>query len=332
MNYHEIIANLKKRIFHPVYLLTGDEPYYIDAIADFIEEKILPENEREFNQLVVYGRDTDMQAIISNCKRYPMMASHFVLVVREAQELDNYEGLEQYLEKPLASTILVFCHKYKKFDGRTKLAKRIKELGVFFDSPKIYDNKIPDWIVNYLKERSFNITPKASMLLTEFLGNNLGKIVNELEKMLINLRPGTLIDEVIIEENIGLSKDFNVFELQKAIGQKNILKANMIVRYFAANLKENPLLKVIPILNQYFLKLMIIHQLADKSPKSVAAAIGVHPFLAGEYLEASRKLSFEKLRGIISILHEYDLRIKGINNESTPEGELMREMLYKIMH
>jgi DNA polymerase III subunit delta len=332
MNYNEIIANLKKRIFHPVYLLTGDEPYYIDAIADFIEEKILPGNEREFNQLVVYGRDTNLQAIISNCKRYPMMASHFVIVVREAQELDNYEGLEQYLEKPLASTILVFCHKYKKFDGRTKLAKRIKELGVFFDSPKIYDNKIPDWIVNYLKERSFNITPKASMLLTEFLGNNLGKIVNELEKMLINLRPGTLIDEVIIEENIGLSKDFNVFELQKAIGQKNILKANMIVRYFAANLKENPLLKVIPILNQYFLKLMIIHQLADKSPKSVASAIGVHSFLAGEYFEASRKLSFEKLRGIISILHEYDLRIKGINNESTPEGELMREMLYKIMH
>ncbi len=332
MKHQEIIANLKKRIFHPVYLLTGDEPYYIDSIADFIEENILSENEREFNQLVLYGRDTNMQAIISNCKRYPMMASHFVVVVREAQELDNYDGLEQYLEKPLASTILVFCHKYKKFDGRTRLAKKIKEQGVFFDSPKIYDNKIPDWIVNYLKERSFNISPKASMLLTEFLGNNLGKIVNELEKMIINLRPGTLIDEVIIEENIGLSKDFNVFELQKAIGQRNILKANLIVRYFAANLKENPLLKVVPILNQYFLKLMIIHQLTDKSPKSVAAAIGVHPFLAGEYLEASRKLSFEKLRGIVSILREYDLRAKGINNESTPEGELMREMLYKILH
>ena len=332
MNHHEIIANLKKRIFHPVYLLTGDEPYYIDAIADFIEENILSENEREFNQLVVYGRDTNMQAILSNCKRYPMMASHFVVVVREAQELDNYDGLEQYLEKPLASTILVFCHKYKKIDGRTRLAKKIKELGVFFDSPKIYDNKIPDWIANYLKEHSFNISPKASMLLTEFLGNNLGKIVNELEKMIINLRPGTLIDEVTIEENIGLSKDFNVFELQKAIGQRNILKANLIVRYFAANLKENPLLKVIPILNQFFLKLMIIHQLTNKSQKSVAAAIGVHPFLAGEYLEASRKLSFEKLRGIVSILREYDLRAKGINNESTPEGELMREMLYKILH
>jgi DNA polymerase III subunit delta len=332
MNYNDILTNLKKRIFHPVYLLTGEEPYYIDVISDYIENNILNESEREFNQLVLYGRDTDMSSIISNCKRYPMMASHFVVSVREAQELDSFEALESYLEKPLDSTILVISYKYKKFDGRTKLAKKIKEKGVLFESPKIYDNKIPDWITNYLKERSYSIAPKASILLTEFLGTNLGKIVNELDKMLINLRDGAVIDEDVIERNIGISKDYNIFELQRALGQKNILKANMIVKYFAANLKENPLLKVIPILHGYFVKLMIFHQLNDKSQQNVAAALGVHPFVVKEYLEAGRNISFGKLTDIISILREYDLRAKGLNNESTPEGELMREMVYRILH
>lgn len=332
MNYNNIISNLKKRIFHPVYLLCGDEPYYIDVISGYIEENILNESEREFNQLVLYGRDTDMPSIISSCKRYPMMASHFVVSVREAQELNNLNGLEKYLEKPLDSTIIVISYKYKKFDKRTRLAKRIKEKGIFFESPKIYDNKIPDWITNYLKGRSCSITPKASILLSEFLGTNLGKIVNELDKILINLKENALIDEEIIEQNIGISKDYNVFELQRALGQNNILKANMIIRYFAANPKENPLLKVIPILHQYFVKLMICHQVGNKSQQHVAAALGVHPFIAKEYQQASRNISFHKLGEIISILREYDLRAKGLNNESTPEGELMKEMVYKILH
>lgn len=332
MNYQEIIANLKKRIFHPIYFLTGEEPYYIDEIADYIEDHILNENEREFNQIVLYGRDTDMPSVVSNCKRYPMMASHFVVIVREAQDLNSFEGLEQYLEKPLDSTILTICYKYKKFDKRTKLARKLKEKGVFFESPKIYDNKIPDWINNYLKEKGHRITPKASILLTEFLGNNLGKIFNELNKILINLKEGTEIDENNIEQNIGISKDFNVFELQKALGQKNILKANQIVKYFAANPKENPLLKIIPILHQFFVKLMIYNQLKDKSQQSVAAALGVHPFIAREYIEAGRNLKMSKLSEIISVLREYDLRAKGLNNESTTEGELMREMVYKILH
>lgn len=332
MNHKDIIANISKRIFHPVYLLTGEEPYYIDLISDYIEENVLNESEREFNQLVFYGRDTDMSAIVSNCKRYPMMASHFVVSIREAQELDNFDVLEAYLDKPLESTILVISYKYKKFDGRTKLAKKIKERGVFFESPKIYDNKVPDWILNYLKERSRSITPKASILLTEFLGTNLGKIANELDKMLINLKEGETIDENIIEQNIGISKDYNIFELQKALGQKNVLKANMIVKYFAANLKENPLLKVIPILHQYFVKLMVYHQLQDKSQQIAAAALGVHPFLVKEYQEACRNISFSKLTEIISILREYDMRAKGLYNESTPEGELMRELVYKILH
>lgn len=332
MNYNDIIANLKKRIYHPVYFLTGEEPYYIDAISSYIEENVLDENEREFNQLTLYGRDTDMPSVISNCKRYPMMSSHFVVSVREAQELDNFDGLEHYLDKPLGSTILVISYKYKKFDGRTKLAKKLKEKGLFFESPRIYENKIPDWIANYLKEKDCTIAPKASIMLTEFLGTNLGKIANELDKILISLKEGGVITEEIIEQNIGISKDFNVFELQKAIGQKDILKANMIIRYFAANPRENPLQKVIPILHSYFVKLMIYHQLTDKSQQSAASALGVNPFIVREYQEAARKLDFEKLTQIVSVLREYDLRGKGLNNESTTEGELMREMVYKILH
>jgi len=332
MSYNDIIANLKKQIYHPVYFLTGEEPYYIDAISAFIEDNVLTESEREFNQLILYGRDTDMLTVISNCKRYPMMSSHFVVSVREAQEIDGFDGLEQYLEKPLVSTILVLSYKYKKFDGRTRLAKKLKEKALFFESPKIYENKIPDWISAYLKDRSCSIEPKASIMLAEFLGTNLGKIANELDKILINLKQGSIITENMVEQNIGISKDFNVFELQRAIGQKDILKANMIVRYFAANLRENPLQKVVFILHQFFVKLMIYHQLADKSQQSAASALGVHPFVVKEFQDAARKLDFEKLTGIISILREYDMRGKGLNNESTTESELMREMLYKILH
>lgn len=288
MNYNDIIANLKKRIFHPVYMLTGEEPYYIDLIAEFIETNTLNENEREFNQLILYGRDTNIPSIISNCKRFPMMASHFVVIVREAQDLESFDGLEKYLEKPLESTILVLCYKYKKFDGRTKLGRKIKEKGFYFESPKIYDDKIPDWIVAYLKTRSFSITPKVGMLLTEYLGSNLGKIANELDKMLINLKPGSEINENVIERYIGVSKDYNVFELQRAIAQRNILKANMIVNYFVANLKENALLKIIPMLYQYFVKVMIFHQLTDKSTQSIASALGINPFFAGSILKRAK--------------------------------------------
>lgn len=332
MTYQEIISNLKKRIFHPVYLLTGDESYFIDKISDFIAENILTETEREFNQAILYGRDTTMPAIISHCKRYPMMASHYVVIVREAQELDNMEGLEQYLEKPLESTILAICYKYKKFDGRTKLAKKIKERGILFESPKIYENKIPDWIAEYLKNRSFTLTPRAGILLTEFLGTNLGKIANELDKMLINLKAGATVTEEVIEQYIGVSKDYNVFELQKAVAQKDFLKANRIVNYFCANLKENALLKVIPMLYQYFIKVMIYHQLTDKSQQGIAKALSIHPFVTKEYQEAGRNLGYDKLKQNISVLRVYDLRAKGINNESTTEGELMREMVYKLMH
>ena len=332
MTYSEILNNLKKQIYHPVYLLTGEESYYIDLLTDFFELNILNETEREFNLHILYGKDTNISAVLSNCKRYPMMASHVVLIVREAQDIGSFEGLDLYLENPPKSTILVLCYKNKKFDLRTKAGKKIKEKGVFFDSPKIYDNKIPDWITAYLKERSFSISPKIGLLLSEYLGNNLRKIANELDKMLLNLKSGSEINEDTIERHIGISKDYNIFELQDAIAENNILKANMIVYYFIANLKENPLLKIIPILYQYFIKIMKLHQLADKSPQSIASALGVSPFFTKDYIKAAKNLSFQKLAENISILREYDMRIKGIDNESTSEGELMKEMIYKIMH
>jgi len=332
MTYNEIISNLKKRIFHPVYFLTGEEPYFIDEISSFIENSILDESEREFNQIVLYGRDTDMKSVINNCKRYPMMASHFVVIVREAQDLDDLEGLEKYLEKPLESTVLVLSYKYKKVDGRTALSKKIKDKAVFFESPRIYDNKIPDWITTFLKGRNYGISPKASFMLAEYLGAQLGKIVNELEKLMINLKEGSVIDESIIEQNIGISKDFNVFELQNAFMKKDVLKANMIVKYFAANPKENPLLKVVPIVYGFFLKVLMYQQLPDKSQQNAARELGINPFFVKDYQEAARHYSFDKLVHIIAVMREYDLRGKGINNDSAEDGELMREMIYKIMH
>ncbi|MDP2422859.1 MAG: DNA polymerase III subunit delta [Bacteroidales bacterium] len=332
MTFQEIISNLRKRIFHTVYLLTGDEPYYIDEIAGFVEKNVLSPEEREFNQLVFYGRDTNMPSVISHCKRYPMIASHFVVIVREAQDLESLEGLESYLAKPLASTILVLCYKYKKFDGRTKLAKKIKEKAIFFESAKLYDNKIPGWIETYLQQNGMKVTPKAAEIMAEYLGSDLGKIVNELQKLLINLAPGTIINDVLVEQNIGISKDFNVFEFQKALGHKNIFKANLIANYFAANPRENHILKIIPILYYYFLKLMIYHQLDNKNDDNAAKALGVNPFILKDYKLAAQHYDLQKLGSIIGLLRQYDLRAKGVDNESTSDGELLKEMVYKILH
>ncbi len=332
MTFQEIISNLRRHIYHPVYFLTGEESYFIDEIAEFVETNVLSPEEREFNQLVVYGREVDMRTIISHCKRYPMMSSHFVVIVREAQDLDNLDGLEAYLDKPLLSTLLVLCYKYKKFDGRTKLAKKIKEKAVFFESAKLYDNKIPGWIESYLVQKSIAITPKAAEMLAEYLGNDLGKIVNELNKLVIGMSSGTMITDDLVEQNIGISKDFNIFEFQKALGQKSIYKANLIANYFASNPKDNHILRIIPILYSYFLKLMIYHQLDQKSDENAAKVLGVNPFFLKDYKQAAQNYDLKKLSSIIDLLRHYDLRSKGVENESTTDGELLREMVYRILH
>lgn len=327
-----ILSDLKKRIFSPVYFLYGEEPYFIDLISGYIEDNVLSEQEKEFNQTIVYGKDTDAAGIIGSARRYPMMSSHQVLIVKEAQDVPDPEGLLNYLQNPVPTTILVLCYKYGRIDKRKSFYKALEKAGVVFESAPLYDNRIPDWIAGYAGEHGYRITPKAAALLGEFVGNELSKIVNELTKLFINLPAGSEINEDTIERNIGISKDFNVFELQKALGKKDVYKANLIIRYFAANPKENPLVKIIPGLYSYFTKVLIYHYLPDKSRNAAAAALGVIPFFVSDYQLAAKNYPVPKLVSLISCLREYDLKAKGVDNVSATDGELMKEMVYRILH
>lgn len=330
--FDTILNNLKNRILHPVYLLYGEEPYFIDLLSDHIETSLLTESEQEFNQTVVYGKDRKVPEIISMAKRYPMMANFQVIIVKEAQELDDIEAFTDYAENPVKTTVLVLCYKYGKLDGRKKIFKAIERNGVVFESPKLYDSKIPDWIQGYVGKLGYRINEKSAFLLLEFLGNDLGKIVNEIGKLSINLAPGTLITEDYIERNIGISKDFNVFELQKALGTKDVFKANQIILHFAANPKENPLVKVIPILFSFFSKILLYHSLEDKSKKNAASELGVNPYFLGDYQTAAKNYSVQRIHTVVSLLREYDLRSKGVGNGSATDSELMKELVWRILH
>jgi DNA polymerase-3 subunit delta len=332
MTFDQIIDKLKNKIYYPVYFLMGEEAFYIDEISDYIEKNVLTETEKEFNQTVIYGRDTSVLSIISAAKRYPMMANYQVVIIKEAQDVQKIEELEKYIENPLQSTLLVINYKYKKIDKRKTFAKLIEKKGVLFESKKLYDNQVQAWITNYVSQKGYRITPKANAMLAEYLGTDLGKIVNEISKLVLNVPEKAEINDSLVEQNIGISKDFNIFELQNAIGTKNIVKANQIANYFAASPKENPLVKTIIMLFSYFTKLLIYHQLNDKSKNNVASALSVHPNFVRDYEIAARNYSPKKLADIISLLREYDLRSKGVNNVNTSEGELLREMLFKILH
>jgi DNA polymerase-3 subunit delta len=339
--YEQIIKDLKNKVYYPVYFLQGDEPYYIDKIADYIEANVLESSEKEFNQSVLYGKDLDVLTLISYAKRYPMMSNYQVVLVKEAQDLKNLVSKEdkdqknpllEYIQHPLTSTILVFCYKYKSLDKRTKLAKAVEKNSVLFESKKLYDNKIPDWINQYVLSKGHRINPKASILLSEYLGVDLTKITNEIDKLLLNLKPGDEISIQSIEDNIGISKDYNIFELHAALGKKNILKANRIVNYFAANPKNNPMVLTIPQLYSYFMKVMTYHSLNDRSRNNVASALGVNPYFVSEYESAAKSYTQGQTVQIISYLREYDLKSKGVNNGSSDEGSLLKELVYKILH
>ena len=333
VTYEEIISDLKNRIFKPVYFLAGEEPYYIDLITEYIEEKVLPEAEKSFNQMVLYGDDTNIPSIIDTARRFPMMASHQVIIIKEAQSLKKLEDLIIYLEKPLLSTILVFSYKYKTLDKRTKLFKTLESYGVYFESARIRDYLIPGWIERYLMTKGIRIDQGASAMLTEYLGTDLHKIVNELDKLIITLPEGKpLITTILIEKNIGISKDYNNFELQKAIGEKDVLKANMIVHYFANNPKENPIMLTIASLFGYFSKLLTYHYLTDKSKNNVAALLKVNPFFVKDYETSAAKYNVSKTVQIISLLRTYDVRSKGYGDPGTEPGDLLKELVYKILH
>lgn len=332
-SFDEILTDLRNRIFKPVYFLAGEEPYFVDKISDYIEEKVLSESDKAFNQIIIYGDDTSIAAIIDTARRFPMMSSHQVVIVKEAQSLKKIEDLAFYLENPLQSTLLVFCYKYKSLDKRTKLFRLLESSAVYFESPRLRDYQIPAWIDSYLMKRGIKTEPSASAMLTEYLGTDLHKIANELEKLIITLPAGKpLITNALIEKNIGISKDYNNFELQKAVGERNILKANMIVRYFSNNQKDNPLTLTIASLFSFYSKLLTYHYLADKSKNNVASALKVNPFFVKDYEGAANKYNAKKTVQVISLLRTFDMKSKGFGDAGTEPGDLLKEMIYRILH
>ena len=351
---NQILIDLKRRIFKPVYFLSGEETYYIDMISDYIEKNVLDESEQEFNQTILYGKEADMNTIISAAKRFPMMSEYQVVIVKEAQNLkelgkssggdddesetttkkstSSANALTAYLQQPQSSTILVFCYKYKTLDKRSTTYKSLQKNHVFLETKKLYDNQLPDWITTYVQDKKFRIGPKASFLLAEFLGNDLSKITNEIEKLLINLKEGDEIPPELVQDNIGISKEFNVFELQDALAKKDILKANRIINYFSANEKEHPAVMTLSSLYGYFTKILLYHFSPDKSKFAVAQALGVNPFFVDGYVKASQNYGTAKLKAIFGYLKEYDLKTKGVDNSGVNNGELLKELIFKVLH
>ncbi|WP_114939002.1 DNA polymerase III subunit delta [Mucilaginibacter endophyticus] len=340
MTAAEILKDLKNRKFKPLYLLHGEEPYFIDLVSNYVEHHLLPEHERGFNQTVVYGKDTDIMTVLNAAKRYPMMADYQVVLVKEAQDMkwgkedDNKKSIDpvlSYLENPLPSTILVFCYKYGKFDKRKKTYKAIEKKGLIFESATLYDNKVPAWVEGYVSEKGYKMNQQGSAMIAEYLGNDLAKIANELEKLMLNVSAGQEITLKHIQDNIGISKEYNVFELQTALTKKDAYKVNQIINYFEANPKSNPIVLVLGNLNNFFSKVLVYHYVKDKTPQNLAKEMGVNPYFIKDYEQAARNYPLGKVFQVISYLREYDLKSKGVESNA-PHGELMKELMFKILH
>jgi DNA polymerase III subunit delta len=329
----KIINDIKAGNIKPIYFLMGEEPYFIDKLTEYIEQNILQEHERDFNQTILYGRDVTIEDVVGNAKRFPMMADRQVVVVREAQELSRtIDKIESYVENPQPTTVLVFAYKYKTLDKRKKVTKLLDKNGVVFESKKMYDNQVGTWISRVLQGKGYSIEPKANAMLVEFLGNDLSRISNELNKLQIILPKGHTINPKDIEENIGFSKDFNVFELQNALGSKNQLKAYQIAQYFADNPKDNPMVVTTSLVFSFFIKLLKYHGLKDKNPKNVAAVLGVSPFFLKDYDVALKNYPMKKVSSIVATLRDIDVKSKGVGANSLPNHDLLKEMLVKIFN
>ncbi|MFD1316121.1 DNA polymerase III subunit delta [Namhaeicola litoreus] len=329
----QIQEDISKGHVQPIYFLMGEEAYYIDRITAIIENDVLKEEEKGFNQLVLYGRDVSVDDIISNAKRYPMMAERQVVIVKEAQHLSRtIEDLCAYAENPQMSTVLVICYKYKTLDKRKKLAKVIGKHGVLFESKKLYENQVPDWIDYVLNEKGYTIQVKAAQMLVEFLGTDLGKISNELEKLMLIVPAQTQINATHIEENIGISKDFNNFELKSAIIERNVFKANQIIQYFSQNPKSNPIIMTISLLNSFFTQLLMYHGLKDKGRINASKALGVSPYALKDIERAAKTYPMRKVAQVISHLREADLQSKGVNAGQSTHGDILKQLLFKILH
>ena len=328
-----IVNDIKAGNIKPIYFLMGEEPYYIDRLSDYIEKNLLTEEEKGFNQTVLYGRDVSVDDIVSAAKRYPMMAERQVIIVKEAQDLaKSIDKFESYASDPMLTTVLVLCYKYKTLDKRKKVTKLFEKTGLVFESKKLYENQVGQWITRVLQAKKYSIEPKASAMLVEFLGTNLEKINNELEKLQIILPVGTTISASDIEENIGFSKDYNIFELRKAIGEKNQLKSYKIAQYFSENPKDHPLVMTTGMLFSFFVQLLQYHGLKDKNPKNVAALLKVNPFFLKDYDVALRNYPMKKVSKIVTLLRDIDVKSKGVGANSLPQHELLKEMLVGIFN
>ena len=329
----KILNEIKQGNIKPIYFFMGEEPYYIDRLTEYIENNILTEEEKGFNQMVLYGKDVSVEDVISNAKRYPMMADRQVVIVKEAQELSRtIEKLESYAENPQPTTVLVFAYKYKTLDKRKKITKTLEKKGVVFESKKLYDNQVGDWIKRVLQGKNYNIEPKAAAMLVEFLGNDLSKIGNELDKLMIILPVGSTINPKVIEENIGISKDYNVFELRKAIGERDELKAYKIADYFSQNPKDNPLVMTTGLVFGFFSQLLQYHGLKDRNPSNVAKMLKVNPYFVKDYDIALRNYPMKKVSAVIAALRDIDVKSKGVGANAIPQSDLLKEMLVKIFN
>lgn len=334
MTFEQIKADIKARKYKPVYLLMGDEPYYIDELTEMLTSSVLPEEERDFNQNILYGMETDVRTVITLARSYPMMSDYQLIVIKEAQNLSKIEELEVYVKNPLNTTILVLNYKNGSLDKRKKLYAEIDKQGVIMESKKIPDYKIPAFISSYIQSKNLSIDQKSAQMLSDYLGNDLSKITNEVAKLLIAIPPNQRqITAELIEENIGISKDFNNFELLNAIINKNIFKVNQIADYFEKNPKNNPMIMTMSILFNFFSNLMICYWAKNKTEQGIATELGFrNPYQAKDYVVALKNYNAFKCMEIISLLRTYDARSKGVDNTSTRDGELLKELLYKITH
>ena len=331
MNAEKILTDLRKKVYKPVYWLEGDEEYFIDQVISFAEHSILSPEEASFNQTVFYGRDAAWADVVNAAMRYPMFAEKQVVILKEAQSMRDLEKLEPYISKPLDSTILFIAYKNKKVDGRTKLAKLLKEKAVYFTTKKLYDSELPEWTQALIRSKGFTITNKALFLLIDHIGNDLNRLNNEVDKLVLNLSDRKNITEDEVENYVGISKEFNVFELQQAIAQKDLYKAIRIINYFEANPKAAPLPLIFPSLYNFFSKVQMIYSVPVRDEKSVAAAIGVNNFFVRDYLQTATRFSAHEVEKLILLLHQYNLKGIGINDAGSTDGMLLKEMVVKMI-
>lgn len=331
MSIEKILTDLKKSNFKPVYWLEGEEEFFIDQVIHYAENRILPENEASFNLSVFYGRDCSWPDLVNACRKYPMFADRQVVILKEAQNMKDLDKLEAYIEKPLSSTLLFVAYKGKKIDGRTKLAKLLKDKAVLFTAKKMYDNELPEWTSGLIKSKGYSITNKALFLLIDHIGNDLSRLNNEVDKLTLNLQDRKNITEDDVETYVGISKDFNVFELQQAIAHRDLYKAVRIIQYFEANPKAAPIQLIFPSLYNFFSKVQMIYSVPSKDEKAIASAIGVNNFFVRDYLQTARKFSSQEIEKIILLLHQYNLKGIGINDAGSSDAMLLKEMVVKMI-